>query len=96
MSPASLVPAREVLADYLSARGRFAEARAEYEASLKLNPRRLNSVHGAGMAAEKAGDRAGALEHFRALSALAVEDADRPDVVSVRKFLAANDGRASR
>jgi tetratricopeptide (TPR) repeat protein len=96
VSPASLVPAREVLADYLSARGRFGPARAEYEACLKLNPRRLNSLHGAGVAAEKAGDRAGALEHFRALAALAAQDADRAEVVSVRQFLAANDGRASR
>lgn len=96
VSPASLVPAREVLADYLSARGRFGPARAEYEACLKLNPRRLNSLHGAGVAAEKTGDRAGALEHFRALSAIAVKDADRPDVVYVRTFLAANDRQASR
>jgi tetratricopeptide (TPR) repeat protein len=96
VSPASLVPAREVLADYLSTRGRFAAARTEYEACLKLNPRRLNSLYGAGVAAEKTGDRAGALEHFRAVSAVAVKDADRPDVVYVRTFLAANDSRASR
>lgn len=96
VSPGSLLPAREVLADYLAARGRFADARREYEACLELNPGRLNSLHGAGVAAEKTGDRAGALAHFRALSEMAAADATRPEVVYARTFLAANEKRASR
>ena len=48
------------------------------------------------MAAEKTGDREGALAHFRALSAMASPDATRPEVVYTRTFLAANDRRASR
>ena len=96
VSPASLVPAREILADFLFASARFADARREYEACLKLNPRRLNSLHGAGLSAETAGDREGALAHFRALSALAVPEATRPEVVYARTFLSANDTRAMR
>ena len=96
VSPASLVPAREILADFLSASGRFADARREYEACLRLNPRRLNTLHGAGLAAEKAGDREGALAHFRSLAALAVPEATRPEVVYARAFLSANEKRASR
>jgi tetratricopeptide (TPR) repeat protein len=96
VSPASLLPAREVLADVLAALGRFADARKEYEATLALNPRRLNSLHGAGVAAEKTGDREGALAHFRSLAAMTAPDATRPEVVYARTFLAANDRRASR
>jgi tetratricopeptide (TPR) repeat protein len=96
VSPASLLPAREVLADFLAALGRFADARKEYEATLALNPRRLNSLHGAGVAAEKTGDREGALAHFRSLAAMTAPDATRPEVVHARTFLAANDRRASR
>jgi hypothetical protein len=88
VSPGSLLPAREVLADYLLERGRFADARAEYEACLKLNPGRLNSLYGAGLAAEKAGDRDGARAHYQALAAMAVKDATRPEVVQARAFLA--------
>jgi tetratricopeptide (TPR) repeat protein len=96
VSPGSLLPAREVLADLFAARGRFADARREYEATLALNPRRLNSLHGAGVAAEKTGDREGALAHFRSLAAMTAPDATRPEVVYARTFLAANDRRASR
>jgi tetratricopeptide (TPR) repeat protein len=96
VSPGSLLPARELLADYLATRGRFGDARREYEATLKVSPGRLNSLYGAGVAAEKMGDREGALAHFRALAAIAVPDATRPEVAYARTFLAANDRRASR
>jgi tetratricopeptide (TPR) repeat protein len=96
VSPGSLLPAREVLADYLAERGRFADARAEYESCLKLNPGRLNSLSGAGVAAETLGDRAGALAHYRALAAMAAADATRPEVVHARQFVAASERRASR
>ena len=96
VSPGSLLPAREVLADYLMERGRFGPARAEYEACLKLNPRRLNSLYGAGLAAEKAGDREGARAHYQVLTAMTAADATRPEVVQARAYLAAEGRRASR
>ena len=95
VSPGSLLPAREVLADYLMERNRFAAARAEYEACLKLNPRRLDSVYGAGLAAEKAGDRDGARAHYQALASMVAADATRAEVVQARAFLAADARRAS-
>ncbi|HET9315173.1 MAG TPA: hypothetical protein VFQ51_06260 [Vicinamibacteria bacterium] len=95
VSPGSLLPAREVLADYLMERGRFAPARAEYEACLKLNPGRLNSLYGAGLSAEKSGDREGARAHYQALAQMAAADATRPEVVRARAFLA-QDRTASR
>jgi tetratricopeptide (TPR) repeat protein len=95
VSPGSLLPAREVLADYLTERGRFAAARTEYEACLKVNPGRLNSLYGAGLAAERSGDREGARAHYGALARMAAEDATRPEVVQARAFLA-GERRASR
>jgi tetratricopeptide (TPR) repeat protein len=96
VSPGSLLPAREVLADYLMERGRYPAARAEYEACLKLNPLRLNSLYGAGLAAEKSGDREGARAHFQALASMAAADATRPEVVQARAALSSYDRRASR
>ena len=88
VSPGSLLPAREVLADYELERNRFTAARKEYEACLKLNPGRLNSLYGAGLAAEKSGDREGARAHYQALAQMAAADATRPEVAHARAFLA--------
>jgi len=50
------VPEREQLADMLFELKRPADALAEYEATLKANPGRLNALRGAAAAAAKAGD----------------------------------------
>ncbi len=84
----ALLPAREMLADYLLERGGVREARAEYEACLKLNPGRLNSLCGAGSAAERAGDRDAARRHYEALAAMVAKDATRPEIARARAFLA--------
>ena len=55
VTPGSILPAREQLADLLAELGRPAEALAEYEASLRAAPGRLNSCYGAAQAAEGAG-----------------------------------------
>lgn len=61
------IPAREMLADMLLELHRPAQARIEYERALELSPNRFNGLYGAGMAAEAAGDPAGALRHYTAL-----------------------------
>jgi tetratricopeptide (TPR) repeat protein len=88
VSPGSLLPAREMLADFLLERGRTADALAEYEACLAVNPGRLNSLYGAGRAAEQAGQRERARRHYEALAAMVSEDASRPEVARAREFLA--------
>jgi tetratricopeptide (TPR) repeat protein len=89
VSPGSLLPAREMLADFLLERGRVKEALVEYEACLKLNPGRLNSLYGAGNAAERAGEKDTARRHYEALAAMVAKDATRPEVDHARAFLAA-------
>jgi len=57
VTPGSILPAREQLADLLSELGQPAAALAEYEASLRAAPGRLNSYDGAARAAERAGKK---------------------------------------
>jgi tetratricopeptide (TPR) repeat protein len=57
VTPGSILPAREMLADLLADLGRPAAALAEYEASLRSAPARLNSYAGAARAAGSSGEK---------------------------------------
>ena len=57
MTPGSVLPAREQLADLLAELGQSAQALAEYERSLRSAPARLNSYGGAALAADRAGKK---------------------------------------
>jgi hypothetical protein len=78
-----------MLADFLLERGRTKEALAEYELCLKTSPGRLNSLYGAGLAAERAGEPATARRHYGELAAMVVADAERAEIAHARKFVAA-------
>jgi predicted Zn-dependent protease len=58
VTPGSVLPAREQLADLLLETGKAKAALAEYELSLKTAPARFNSYQGAAQAAERAGLKA--------------------------------------
>lgn len=88
VSPGSLIPARELLADVLLEMGKPADALKEYEACLALNPKRFNSLHGAGRSAELAGKAKIAQAHFRTLLDQAAPGASRPEVAQIRGTLA--------
>ena len=49
VSPGALVPAREQLGDLLLELGRPKEARAEFEAALKIYPERFRGLYGAAL-----------------------------------------------
>jgi tetratricopeptide (TPR) repeat protein len=57
VTPGSVLPAREQLADLLLELGKPDQALAEYEASLRSAPARLNSYLGAARAAARAGQK---------------------------------------
>jgi tetratricopeptide (TPR) repeat protein len=65
VTPGAVAPARELYADLLMELGRPSEALAEYEASLKVAPKRRYALAGA----LKAADAAGLAEKARALKA---------------------------
>ena len=56
VTPGPVLPAHELYADMLSLEGRWAEALAAYETTLRTSPNRFNSLAGAGVSAERLGD----------------------------------------
>ena len=73
VTPGVVLPANELLGDMLLDLGRYDEARAAYETALTRSPNRLNSLKGAGQAAELAGDAEAAAEYERQLEAVVVK-----------------------
>jgi tetratricopeptide (TPR) repeat protein len=89
VTPGPIMPARELLGDLLMDLGRPAEALPQYEASIAKEPNRFRGLYGAGLAAERAGDRARARGYFEKLAALCAEsDGTRPELVQARQLLA--------
>jgi tetratricopeptide (TPR) repeat protein len=64
VTPGPILPAREMLADFLLATNRPQEALDAYERSLKDSPGRLNGLSGAARAAQLAGDREKARTYY--------------------------------
>ena len=88
VTPAELLPARELLGDMLLAAGRYGEAREAYGATLAREPGRARSIFGAARAAELAGDRAAARIGYREFLKLMIKgDGARPEVVTAKTFL---------
>jgi len=86
VTPGELLPARELEGDLLLTVGRYAEARAAYEATLRREPGRARSIFGAGRAAELAGDRAAArAKYAEFLDLMKRADGDRPEIAEARK-----------
>ncbi|MGH8691856.1 MAG: hypothetical protein ACREUS_12610, partial [Burkholderiales bacterium] len=71
VTPARLLPARELLGDLLMELNRPAEALKEYEASQIREPNRFRGLYGAGLAASQAGERAKAKQYFGRLVQMA-------------------------
>jgi hypothetical protein len=88
VTPGSVLPAREMLAELLSSHGQAQAALTEYQAVLKVAPNRFNALYGAASAAEAAGNATLANQFFHKLTEIAVGD-ERPELVAARKKLAA-------
>jgi tetratricopeptide (TPR) repeat protein len=83
-----MLPVRELLAESLLELGRAAEALAEFEGSLRLNPGRFNAVYGAARAADRAGNRAEARKYFEQLATLGkAGDGTRAELAEARQYL---------
>jgi len=70
VTPGSILPAREMLGDFLLATNHPQEALDAYESSLKSSPRRLNGLTGAAHAAQLAGDREKARTYYMQVAKL--------------------------
>jgi hypothetical protein len=88
VTPGAVLPAREILAGLLLENGRSAEAMKEYEAVLKLAPRRFNATAGVAKAAAASGDRATARAYAKQLLDIAKDaEASRPELAWARSLL---------
>ncbi len=91
VTPGEVLPAGDLLGDMLIEAGQPAEALQAFESVLMASPNRLNTLYGAGFAAEKTGDLAKAREYFEQLAKVAVDsDAGISRVEHARAFLAKN------
>jgi hypothetical protein len=87
-TPAAVQPAREMLADLLLDL-KDPAALKEYDASLRSEPNRFNSILGKARAAKQAGDIANGRDAYQKLLALSNQaDAERPELVEAKAFLA--------
>jgi tetratricopeptide (TPR) repeat protein len=87
-SPDGGIPAHEMLGDMLSEMGQPEQALTEYEAELKVNPNRFDSLYGAGRAAEilKLSDKANG--YFNQLVKIcAGTNSSRPELTYARGVL---------
>ena len=85
VTPGSVLPARELLADLLLDLGEPKAALREYETSLTTVPGRFNSLAGGVRAAEKAGDAQKAAALFAKLQSLSAKaDGSRPELAALR------------
>ena len=84
-----LYPLRELYAELLLEMGRAAPALQEFEAALKSYPNRYRTIYGIARAADAAGDRRKAADHYAKLMALAKNaDTPRPELVQARAYVA--------
>lgn len=89
VTPGEVLPARELFADMLLQVNQYENAMLAYEAVLQKSPNRFNSLYGAGLAAEKSGQKQKAVFYFKQLLTITeAVNSDRPELVDTRNFLA--------
>ena len=88
VTPGSVLPARELLGEMLLLSGKPEEAIMTFETSLETAPNRFNSLYGAGLAAERKGDREAARSYYDTLIQISARaDGDRPELAHAHTFL---------
>ncbi len=90
VTPARLLPARELLGELLLELKRPADALKEFETSQQREPDRFRGIYGAAQAAAQGGDIAKAKRYFARLVEIAGQGTGRPELAKARAFLAAN------
>ena len=91
VTPAEVLPVRELFADMLFEMGRYRDALTEYEIALVRNPNRFNSLYGAGRAAELGRQKNKATLYYGKLVEMTANaETDRERVRRARAFLDKN------
>lgn len=87
VTPGPTLPAYELLGDLYLEQKKPAQALAAYQNSLKLYPRRFNSLVGAAQAARDSGDTASARTYYSQLLEVASPDSTRLPIKEARQYL---------
>jgi tetratricopeptide (TPR) repeat protein len=87
VTPGEVLPARELLGDMLLEMGRYKEAQEAYETALDRSPNRLNSMYGAGRAAQLRGNKKEAFSFYMKLVEKTAEDSKRQRLQQIRVYL---------
>lgn len=87
VTPCEVLPARELLGDMYLAMGHYKEAMRVYAADLENHPGRFNGLYGAGLAAEKAGLPAKAIDYYNQLISITHANSSRKEMIRVKNFL---------
>jgi hypothetical protein len=88
MTPGPVLPARELLGEFLLETDEPASAWQQFRTSLTNAPNRFNSLYGAGRAAELSADRHSAAEYYGTLLRICGGATERPELKHAQKFLA--------
>ena len=86
VTPGPVTPGRELLARVLMEQGKQKEALEEYEAVLKVAPKRFNAIYGAGVAADASGNNPLANKYFQELLEIARSE-ERAEVTTAKTKL---------
>jgi tetratricopeptide (TPR) repeat protein len=88
VTPGEVIPARELLGDLLMEMNKWEKALEVYELNLKRHPNRFNALHGAGLAAEKAGNMKKAKLYYEQLISVANQsNSSRTEINTAKQFL---------
>jgi hypothetical protein len=88
VTPSSVLPVRELLADLLLELNQPAAALIEYRATLSSNPNRFRSLLGEARAAKQTGDPTTAHDAYRKLLALSKPmGPERPELIEAKSYL---------
>ncbi len=88
VTPCEIVPQRELLGDLFLKIKQPAKALEAYEASLKKNPNRFNSLYGAAVAADKMGDETKAKNFYTSLQTqVSAGNSQRPELRVASTYL---------
>lgn len=87
VTPGEILPATELLGDMYLEVDLPGEAFKAYQTSLTTAPNRLNTLYGAGLAAEKMGDDTNARKYYAQLVELTSPGSERPAIVHARGYL---------
>ncbi|MES1159926.1 MAG: hypothetical protein ABUM51_04150, partial [Bacteroidota bacterium] len=87
VTPGEVIPARELLGDMYLQMGYYAKALEAYKEDLRTHPNRFNGLYGAGLAAEKSGDKGKAKGYYQQLLDISIPNSPRPERALAKAFL---------